>query len=77
VKAANTLGAGLLGSDPHEAGGRRVLFLSGDDGAAKAVVADLFGGAGFFPVDLGDLATGGRVQQAGGPLAGVNLVRLP
>jgi predicted dinucleotide-binding enzyme len=77
VKAANTLGAGLLGSDPHEAGGRRVLFLSGDDGTAKAVVADLFEGAGFFPVDLGDLATGGRVQQAGGPLAGVNLVRLP
>jgi predicted dinucleotide-binding enzyme len=77
VKAANTLGAGLLGSDPHEAGGRRVLFLSGDDGAAKAVVADLFEGAGFFPVDLGDLATGGRIQQAGGPLAGVNLVRLP
>jgi predicted dinucleotide-binding enzyme len=77
VKAANTLGAGLLGSDPHEAGGRRVLFLSGDDGAAKAVVADLFEGAGFFPVDLGDLATGGRMQQAGGPLAGLNLVRLP
>src|SRR5580704_12431349 len=50
VKAANTLGAGFLGSDPHEAGGRRVLFLSGDDGAAKAVVADLFEGAGFFPV---------------------------
>ena len=77
VKAANTLGAGLLGSDPHEAGGRRVLFLSGDDGAAKAVVADLFEGAGFFPIDLGDLVTGGRMQQAGGPLAGVNLVRLP
>jgi predicted dinucleotide-binding enzyme len=77
VKAANTLGAGLLGSDPHEAGGRRVLFLSGDDDAAKAVVADLFEGAGFFPVDLGDLATGGPMQQAGGPLAGLNLVRLP
>ena len=77
VKAANTLGAELLGSDPDEAGGRRVLFLSGDDGAAKAVVADLFEGAGFFPIDLGDLVTGGRMQQAGGPLAGVNLVRLP
>jgi 8-hydroxy-5-deazaflavin:NADPH oxidoreductase len=77
VKAANTLGAELLGSDPHEAGGRRVLFLSGDDGAAKAVVADLFEGAGFLPIDLGDLATGGRMQQVGGPLAGVNLVRLP
>jgi 8-hydroxy-5-deazaflavin:NADPH oxidoreductase len=77
VKAANTLVAELLGSDPHEAGGSRVLFLSGDDGAAKTVVADLFEGAGFLPVDLGDLATGGRMQQAGGPLAGLNLVRLP
>jgi hypothetical protein len=54
-----------------------VLFLSGDDDAAKAVVADLFEGAGFFPVDLGDLGTGGPMQQAGGPLAGLNLVRLP
>jgi hypothetical protein len=77
VKAANTLFAELLGSDPHEADGRRVLFLSGDDGSAKTVVADLFEGAGFFPIDLGDLATGGPMQQAGGPLAGVNLVRLP
>jgi hypothetical protein len=77
VKAANTLFAELLGSDPKEAGGRRVLFLSGDDRAAKAVVAELFEGAGFFPIDLGELGTGGRMQQAGGPLAGVNLVRLP
>ena len=27
VKAANTLGAAVLGADPHEAGGQRVLFL--------------------------------------------------
>jgi predicted dinucleotide-binding enzyme len=77
VKAGNTLFAELLGSDPHAAGGRRVLFLSGDDDTAKAVVADLFDAAGFFPIDLGDLATGGRMQQAAGPLAGLNLVRLP
>ena len=78
VKAANTLAAELLGADPHEAGGRRVLFLSGDDGAAKAEVAELFDAAGFVPIDLGDLATGGRIQQApGSPLAGRNLVQLP
>jgi len=29
VKAANTLGAEVLGSDPQEAGGRRVIFVSG------------------------------------------------
>ena len=78
VKAANTLGAELLGADPHDAGGRRVLFLSGDDPAAKAQVAVLFEAAGFYPIDLGDLATGGRMQQAtDGPFAGRNLVALP
>jgi 8-hydroxy-5-deazaflavin:NADPH oxidoreductase len=78
VKAANTLGAELLGADPHDAGGRRVLFLSGDDGAAKADVAELFEDAGFFSIDLGDLAAGGRMQQGpGGPLVRHNLVRLP
>jgi predicted dinucleotide-binding enzyme len=77
VKAANTLGAAVLAADPHEAGGRRVLFLSGDDEAAKAAVAELFDTAGFFVIDLGDLATGGRMQQVGGPLPSQNLVRLP
>jgi predicted dinucleotide-binding enzyme len=77
VKAANTLVAGVLGSDPHEAGGQRVLFLSGDDSDAKSEVIVLFEDAGFFVIDLGDLRTGGAMQQVGGPLSGVNLVRLP
>jgi predicted dinucleotide-binding enzyme len=77
VKAANTLPAEVLGSDPHEAGGRRVLFLSGDDADAKAAVKELFDAAGFFPIDLGDLVPGGRMQQVGGPLPRHNLVRLP
>src|SRR4029450_6021919 len=34
VKAANTLGADVLGSDPHEAGGQRVVFIS--RGGARA-----------------------------------------
>ena len=34
VKAANTLAADVLGADPHDAGGRRVIFLSGDDAPA-------------------------------------------
>jgi predicted dinucleotide-binding enzyme len=77
VKVANTLGAKVLGSDPHEAGGRRVIFLSGDDLSAKVPVVELFEAAGFFPIDLGDLVTGGRMQQIGGPLPSHNLVRLP
>ena len=76
VKAANTLGAAVLGSDPHEAGGRRVIFISGDHADAKAEVVALFEDAGFAAIDLGDLATGGAMQQIHNPLAGVNLVRL-
>jgi predicted dinucleotide-binding enzyme len=77
VKAANTLGAAVLASDPQQAGGRRAVFLSGDDDEAKAEVAALFEAAGFSPIDLGGLREGGRMQQVGGPLAGQNLIRLP
>ena len=76
VKAANTLAAAVLGSDPQEAEGQRVIFLSGDDIDAKAEVISLFGDAGFFTIDLGALITGGAMQQLGAPLAGVNLIRL-
>jgi 8-hydroxy-5-deazaflavin:NADPH oxidoreductase len=76
VKAANTLGAEVLGSDPHEAGGQRVIFISGDDADAKAEVVALFQDAGFAAIDLGDLATGGAMQQIHHPLAGVNLIEL-
>ena len=76
VKAANTLGAEVLASDPHEAGGQRVLFISGDDAGAKAEVVALFQDAGFAAIDLGDLPTGGAMQQIHHPLAGINLIRL-
>ena len=76
VKAGNTLGADVLGSDPQEAGGRRVIFVSGDDADAKADVVELFEDAGFAPVDLGGLATGGAMQQIHHPLAGLDLIRL-
>ena len=76
VKAGNTLGAEVLGSDPQEAGGRRVIFVSGDDADAKADVVAVFQDAGFATIDLGNLATGGAMQQIHHPLAGVNLIQL-
>ena len=77
VKAANTFAAPVLASDPQEGGGQRVIFLSGDDQGAKSKVLALFEAAGFFAIDLGGLREGGRMQQAGAPLAGPNLIRLP
>jgi predicted dinucleotide-binding enzyme len=76
VKAANTLSAEVLGADPEAAGGHRVIFISGDDADAKADVVALFRDAGFAAIDLGDLATGGALQQIHHPLAGLNLIRL-
>ena len=75
VKAANTLNAEALESDPEQAGGKRVIFISGDDADAKAEVVALFQDAGFAAIDLGDLATGGAMQQIHHPLAGVNLIQ--
>ncbi|PTQ13380.1 NADP oxidoreductase [Sphingomonas oleivorans] len=76
VKAFNHLQPHLLSSDPKAEGGRRVLFYSGDDAGAKAEVDALIDRLGFFGIDLGSLAIGGRlVQFPGGPLPALNLVR--
>ena len=77
VKAANTFSADVLGADPREAGGRRVMFSPATTRKQSARSDELFDTAGFFPIDLGDLVTGSGMQQAGGPLAGHNLVRMP
>jgi hypothetical protein len=46
---------------------RLVLFLAGDDEAAKATVAGLIEGIGFAPADVGSLADG-RLVEPGTPL---------
>src|ERR1700730_196039 len=74
VKALNTLYASNLARNPTVANGRRVIFLSGDDGAAKGEVSGLLKGLGFAVIDLGSLREGGRAQQVGNGLAGVDLV---
>jgi predicted dinucleotide-binding enzyme len=77
VKAFNHLRADVLASDPQVGGGRRVLFYSGDDTGAKAVVGALIERIGFAGIDLGSLAVGGKVTQfPGGPLPNQNLVKI-
>jgi predicted dinucleotide-binding enzyme len=77
VKAFNHLRAEILGSDPKANGGRRVLFFSGNDAAAKAEVATLIDKVGFVGIDLGSLSVGGKLAQfPGGPLPNQNLVKI-
>jgi predicted dinucleotide-binding enzyme len=77
VKAFNHLRAEILAQDPRSDGGRRVLFYSGDDDAAKAAVSTLIERIGFAGIDLGPLAVGGRLAQfPGGPLPNLNLVKI-
>ncbi len=74
VKAFNTLPAAVLASDPAKDGGHRVVFLSGNDAAAKADVATLIKSVGFAAIDLGKFAEG-RLAQFGGPLMVHNLLK--
>jgi predicted dinucleotide-binding enzyme len=76
VKAVNTLAATILGADPVAHGGRRVLFVSGDDPSARLAIVDLVDRLGFAAVDLGGIAEGGGVQQFGGGVSGKEFVQL-
>ncbi|MDR6890851.1 MULTISPECIES: NADPH-dependent F420 reductase [Variovorax] len=76
VKAFNHLAAAALEADPKVAGGRRVLFVSGEDADAKKTVSDLIARLGFAPIDLGGVNEGRLVQFPGGPMAILNLVNL-
>jgi predicted dinucleotide-binding enzyme len=76
VKAFNHLDVRLL-PQPGAAGGRRVLFYSGDDADAKATVRKVLEQTGHFPVDLGVLDIGGPMASLPfGPLAVTNFIAL-
>ena len=70
VKAFNAIRMEHYDKGPKFHDGKRVIFVSGDDKDAKAAVIGLVNDFGYTPVDLGGLVSGGRMQQAGGPIAG-------
>ncbi|HTB99468.1 MAG TPA: NADPH-dependent F420 reductase [Ferruginibacter sp.] len=76
VKAFNTMFYEILGRDPNENGGKRVIFYSGDDKDAKKDVNVIITSFGFAAVDLGNLSFGSKLQEANGALAGLNLIKL-
>jgi predicted dinucleotide-binding enzyme len=74
VKAFNQLPAAVLASNPSQAGGRRVVFVSSNDADASATVAELARQLGFAPIELGRLDQGGRLLDFHRPLVLHNLV---
>ena len=74
VKALNNMSVPNLEADPVVDGRRRVAFISADDDVAKKRVGTLLKDFGYSVIDLGNLRDGGLIQQAGGPLAGRDLL---
>lgn len=75
VKAFNSLPAAVLAESPAADGGRRVLFVSGNDAAATAEVTRLVQDLGFHAVALGALSAGGLLQQFTGALTNLDLIK--
>jgi len=76
VKAFNHLDASVL-SQPDVSGGKRVLFYSGDNAAAKAQVRKLIEETGFAASDLGTLDVGGPLASLPfGALSAQNFIRI-
>lgn len=77
VKTFNHLKPDWILAAPKRTGGRTVMFVAGDDISAKREVLKLLDQVGFQGIDLGDLASGGRLTQfPGGPLPALHLVQL-
>jgi predicted dinucleotide-binding enzyme len=74
VKAFNQLPAAVLGRDPADQGGRRVVFVSSNDEEASKVVLALAKELGFSPINLGRVNEGGRLLLFKSPLILHNLV---
>ena len=74
VKAFNHMIVPNLEVEPVVDGARRVAFVSADDDNAKNRVKILIESLGYSVIDLGNLRDGGLIQQAGGPLAGRDLL---
>jgi 8-hydroxy-5-deazaflavin:NADPH oxidoreductase len=74
VKAFNSIVTARFNEGPRKNGGRRVIFVSGTHPEPTDFVKSVIESFGFVALYLGGLETGGRLQQAGGPLAGRDLV---
>ena len=75
VKTFNQLPSELLASEPAQDGGRRVMFVAGNDDGANTAVATLVASLGFAPIVLGKIAEGGSLLRYRGPLVLQKLIK--
>jgi len=76
VKALNHLDVNVL-AQPEASGGQRVQFYAGDDMDAKLAVRKVLEAIGYFPVDIGSLAAGGRLSELPfGSLSATNFIKI-
>ena len=75
VKAINHMLVANFEAGGEVHGAKRVAFVSADDADAKTTVGALLRTFGFAVIDVGTLRDGGLLQQAGGPLAGLDLLQ--
>ncbi len=68
VKGFNQVPAAVLGQDPSERGGRRVVFISSNDDAASDTIQGLAKQLGLAPIGLGKIDEGGRLLSFRAPL---------
>ena len=76
VKAFNTLSAATLAQPTKSSDGTTVIVISGDDIAAKKQVATIAEAMGFAPIDIGTFKEAGKLQDVGGPLSGIELIKV-
>jgi hypothetical protein len=76
AKAFNTIPAAKLEAQTALSGGRRVVALSGDDASARSEVVRLIEQLGYAALDLGTLRQASHLQQFGGPMVALDLIKL-
>ena len=76
VKAFNTIPAAKLKAQTALSGGRRLVVLSSDDASARADAAHLIEQLGFAALDLGTLRQASHLQQFGGAMVALDLIKV-
>ena len=76
VKAFNTLAAATLAEPTISTAGKTAILISGNDTEAKNQVSMIAEAMGFAPIDIGTFKEAGKLQDVGGALSGIELIKV-